>query len=111
MAKKGGETMGHKEVEVQRNVFNLTNREYHVWANNGELVDLTQDHFALPRVLRSGLVYIVNKEVYRKAKMNERPTDDLVLAEDYGRTTAGVSLTKLVMYDNKNIRVYPIKGV
>lgn len=102
--------MGHKEVEVQRRVYNLANETYHTWSSTGELIDVTRDHFALPRMARDGLNYIVTEDVYKKAKANGRPTNDLILVEDYGLASSGVKISKFVLYDNENIRVYPIKG-
>lgn len=103
--------MGHKEVvEVNKEVYNLVGETYHTWDATGELVDLTTFHFALPRFLKDKIVYIVGRNVYNKAKQAGRDTNDLVYAEDYGKTSDGTDLVKLLLYDDKNTRVYPIKG-
>lgn len=102
--------MVHKEAEVRRRVYNLANETYYTWSSTGELIDLTVDHFALPRVARDGLNYIVTEDIYKKAKASGRPTNDLILVEDYGQAQSGVKLSRFVLYDNEHIRVYPIKG-
>lgn len=99
-----------KIIEVQRTVYNLTTTPYYVFDYNGEIVELAPCYFALPECLKDNVNYIVNQRDYIKAKQRGRRPGDLLFVSNYGKSRGGVYVVRLIPYENKTIRVYPIKG-
>lgn len=102
--------MAHSKNAVYRTVetiYNLTKETYNVYTSGGGLKILPPDNVLIFPKTSSEVYYITDEETYKAVKKNGLDTQDLVRAETDGIGRGGVELTKLFLYDNPAIHIYP----